>query len=592
MNVASPLLRLLVGFASCSCVFAADVADPAASARNIPGAAPRVPETGPAPAAPVAPSAAPVAQYPITGTVRPRLLQTLEVITELPRRADIPTQPAARNQALLATGDGTAFLADLRTRYVGKNMDGDTAAAIAKEILDFHFRHDRRMVHVQPAAADFDNGSIRILAMEARLEKKAAKGGQWFSERLTLQQLHGEAGDYIDHRQLLSDLIWINDNPFLRANTVFRPGAIPGTTAIDLEVQDRFPLSGYLGLENTGSQQTGEWRGMVGANWGNAFGLGHQLSYQFSAPWDDINSQPVHALIYRVPLPWRHHWTTTVVLAQSNISLARGVGIPNLEFGGDQWQIGTRYELKVGEDLGPHRQRVFVGLDYKKSDLAFAQGGVTVPANRTDVIQLRAGYRAARDDASGRTEYSVNLVYSPGGLNERNGDGDYQAVDPRLRSTYAYGLVSVGRTQRLPRNWTLAASFSGQLADRALLSSEQIGVGGVGSVRGYRERVVFGDRGLYANIETRMPPGRFPLGAKNTGTFQFMGFLDGAIVSSADPLPTDPSSQHLLSVGAGGRLLVGESLSLRVDVGVPLRNPHAGFPVDSARAHVAATWTF
>jgi hemolysin activation/secretion protein len=55
-------------------------------------------------------------------------------------------------------------------------------------------------------------------------------------------------------------------------------------------------------------------------------------------------------------------------------------------------------------------------------------------------------------------------------------------------------------------NWTTSLHLDGQWASSPLISNEQYGLGGVNSVRGYREGQVFGDTGWRAGLEQQTPP--------------------------------------------------------------------------------------
>ena len=55
------------------------------------------------------------------------------------------------------------------------------------------------------------------------------------------------------------------------------------------------------------------------------------------------------------------------------------------------------------------------------------------------------------------------------------------------------------------QRWSLNAKLKGQYSSEVLIPGEQFGVGGVGSVRGLREREATGDRGYTANFELTAP---------------------------------------------------------------------------------------
>jgi len=206
-----------------------------------------------------------------------------------------------------------------------------------------------------------------------------------------------------------------------------------------------------------------------------------------------------------------------------------------------------------------------------------------------------AGYNVTLADPLGRTTLGGEVYVSPGGIGGHNSDEAFQSVDPRLQANYVYGVLRLGRMTKLPRDFSLVTQFTGQLASAPLISSEQLAIGGYGTVRGYDERVLFGDQGFVFNLEFRTPPispashlsAHLP-----SDELQFLAFWDIGLVNSLEPLPGDPASSYLTSLGFGVRYRIGTNLSVRCDVGFPLVNPDLGFPVNTARASVGATLGF
>ncbi|XGV98289.1 MAG: ShlB/FhaC/HecB family hemolysin secretion/activation protein [Leptolyngbya sp. BL-A-14] len=105
-----------------------------------------------------------------------------------------------------------------------------------------------------------------------------------------------------------------------------------------------------------------------------------------------------------------------------------------------------------------------------------------------------------------------------------------------------------------------------QLADRPLLPLEQFGLGGLDSVRGYRQDALLTDSGLFASAEVRLPILRLP---KLKSLLQLIPFIDlGTAWNQGNFL--DPDPRTLLAVGLGLRLQVNDRVTARLDWGIPL----------------------
>lgn len=105
-----------------------------------------------------------------------------------------------------------------------------------------------------------------------------------------------------------------------------------------------------------------------------------------------------------------------------------------------------------------------------------------------------------------------------------------------------------------------------QIADRPLLSVEQFGVGGVDSVRGYRQDALLTDSGLFGSAEVRIPIARIP---KWNSTLMIAPFLDFG--HGWNRARENPEVSTLFSGGLGLRWRVGQQFTARFDWGVPFK---------------------
>jgi hemolysin activation/secretion protein len=121
--------------------------------------------------------------------------------------------------------------------------------------------------------------------------------------------------------------------------------------------------------------------------------------------------------------------------------------------------------------------------------------------------------------------------------------------------------------KKLNRNdLVLVANLDLQLTPDQLLPIEQISLGGINSVRGYRQNLSIGDNGVIANVELQIPIFKFL--RFDDGIVKLNPFIDGGTIwnNQAESI----ESGTLLSVGLGLSWELAEILAARVDYGIPL----------------------
>ncbi len=116
-----------------------------------------------------------------------------------------------------------------------------------------------------------------------------------------------------------------------------------------------------------------------------------------------------------------------------------------------------------------------------------------------------------------------------------------------------------------PRRASIAMVLRFQGSTTPLLPSEEFGLGGYNTVRGYVERAFISDQGVCVNVEFRSAP--ISLFSKTPNALVFLGFVDygwGYILDSAQG---QRFYQNLLGIGPGVRYNINKYLSARADYG-------------------------
>ena len=440
-------------------------------------------------------------------------------------------------------------------------------AELTRAIVAYYRAHDRPVVNVYVPEQSITSGYVQIVAVESHVEKVDATGALWFSNQNLRDEITLRPEDPISGNTLREDLNWINRNPFLQSDILMAPGNAPGTTDLLLRTQDHFPLRVYAGYEDSGNQFTGENRILTGFNYGNLFGVGQQVSFQFTSG-EDVNKFYAHSGTYIVPLPWRHELTFFGSYAATNANLGSGINS-----GGVNWQVSARYEVPL-PGTAQFSESVTGGFDFKRSNNSLAFGVLSLSNNNTDVDQFVLGYQASYLDEYGSTAVSATGFWSPGGITSYNDTPDFVMQRAGARNDYIYEQFTINRVTRLPFDFSWTVRGEIQESNANLLPSEQLGLGGYQTVRGYDEREVNGDSGFLVSTEVATPPVSiaealgFP---KIKDQLQFLGFVDygGTSLHTVTPADTNPNT-NLLGVGPGLRYVITPYVSLRFDYGFQL----------------------
>jgi Hemolysin activation/secretion protein len=509
-----------------------------------------------------------------------RILDSVEAVRA--GGASVEGLELATTNPLLST---EAFRTLLEPR-LGRPLSLRDIDALSRDIVLYFRAQDRPLVDVVVPEQDITGGVLQLVVVEGRVGRVRAEGNRWFSSARIEGGVRPRPGDPVVATQLLADLDWLNQNPFRSVDVLFAPGEALGETDIVLRTQDRLPLRLYVGYENTGSELTGETRLYAGFNWGDAFGLDGQLNYQFSVS-DDFEAVRIHSMNWSQPLPWRH----TLTFFGAHVRSEAEIGPFTLS--GQSVQLGLRYTAPL-PSTRVFAHEVYAGFDWKRADNAL-EFGIPITDSLTEVGQWVAGYRGTLHDSFGVTRFQIEGAYNPAGWFANQSRVDYAGSRPGAEPEFAHARLDLSRLTRLPADFTLSHAFTAQLASTNLLPSEQLGVGGRRSVRGYEEHTLTAsDEGWTIQNELRLPPfspigwlsarrEAGPLPPAWRDQLQFLVFYD---YGRARPDDRATGYTALASVGAGLRYTVGTRMNIQADYGHRLRDLPGD--TDEGRWHLGA----
>jgi len=487
-------------------------------------------------------------------------------------------------------------------QYLGEPVTLLSIKKLNRDVVRFYSNNDFPVVNVVVPEQDITNGVVQLVVLKGRVGKVVAEGNQHFDDKLLTSNVRTQKGETIRSSRILSDVRWLNRNPFRKVDLVYAPGEETGQTDVILKTQDRRPYRFYAGYEDSGNLQTGDNRWNAGFNWGNAFGLGHQFNYQYTFN-QDTDLFEAHSASYIVPLPWHHELSVFGSHAETQVepgTLGLGAAGTNLNLTGESTQISTRYTIPLPsfDSMKNYTHEFAAGYDFKTTNNNLEFGGIQVLDTDADISQFVASYSGSRPDSQGRTTFQAELVYSPGGMTSNNEDENFEALDPFADSEYTYTRIEAQRVQRLPYDFSLLGSATAQFSSDNLLGSEQLGGGGYRTVRGYEERAINGDEGVILNLELRSPSISVLKHAGISGykdNLQFLMFVDYANLERKNKDPSTDDLATLASFGPGFRYSIPPYFNVRFDYGWQLNDPEVGALQDrgrGSRMHLGVTLSY
>lgn len=457
---------------------------------------------------------------------------------------------------------------------IGKPLDEDTLAELKRRVQNYYHHNHHPLVRVTIPEQDISAGVVQMIVKESQLGKVEVKGNKWFSKKSIEKQIRLQEDENLASDVLDQDLWWLNRNPFRQVDAVYLPGEKPGTTDIELLVHDRFPLRTYFGIDNTGNDVTGNNRLFIGVDWGKVFWTDQRLSYQFVTS-SDFTRFYAHTLYYEAPLPWRH--LLNIYGGYSHVDA--DYTIPNVKgthFHTKGWsmQASLRYTIPL-KPMRSFLHQVIGGFDFKRTNNNLALGGRPVISdNNVNLTQFMLGYNLGYEVDPLTLSFEIEGFYSPGQWVADQSNADYQSLRSYSKNDYVYARSAFVLIWDFYQKWTFHTTLRWQLASINLLPSEEYGVGGYNTVRGYKERIVNGDNVFILNLEVRTPPVSIfnPLAGykKFHDEFVFLVFFDYGFQQVKRPVTDQNKTNNLASIGPGVRYQVTPYLTFRADWGFQL----------------------
>jgi hemolysin activation/secretion protein len=452
----------------------------------------------------------------------------------------------------------------LLTPFIGKEISFTDLSKISNAITDYYVEQGYINSGAYIPVADnqllkVDNAVITVAIIEGEIEEINIVGG----ERLHNYIRARIPQPILNNKRLLAALQLLQQDSLIEKITAsLKEGARPSQAILNIYVKPRQEFQANAILDNYRSPAVGSFQRQLEISHANLLGLGDGLSVGYR------NTDGGNAVTasYSVPI---NSQNGTIGLFYANISnniIEEPFTALDIVADARAYEITFRQPL-IRQASASSAQELALGLTASRleseSSLQNSPFPISAGADangRTRVLALRFF-----QDWSGRSTQEALFVRSTfsWGLNALDSTINTDAPDGRFFSWLgeALWLKRLGNT-------SLAVRSRLQLADRPLPAFEQISLGGINTVRGYRQDNFISDSGFLLSTELRIPVWKTP-----TQELQVAPFIDFG-TSWNNNAEISSTSGTLTSIGLGIQYR-SDRFNARLDWGIPFNDTNS-----------------
>ncbi len=397
------------------------------------------------------------------------------------------------------------------------------------------------------------DGIVQIQVVEGELEDIAITGLQRLRKSYVRSRIQRLAGKPLNQKRLEQALQLLQIDPVIeRVNAELTAGSVPGNNILQLKITEAPAFHAGVTFANNQSPSVGSNQASIFIAHDNVLGFADK----FSAEYGITQGLDVYDLNYSIPFN-ALDGTVGVRFSNSDSKIIeddfRDLDIRSetetLSFNLRQPLINTpdsEFALDLALDL--RQSQTFI-LD----DIPFSfTEGPEEGESKLSVIRFSQDWlqRNTNSVLAARSQFSVGIDAFDATVNDTGTDGRFFAWVGQFQWV-----------QRLSPRVLMLAKVNTQLTGDSLLSPEKISIGGVDTVRGYRQNQIVTDSGIVGGMEVRIPL------LSEVETLQLIPFFD--IGTGWNNRASNPA-QTLASLGLGLQWQPFNGLGLRADYGIPL----------------------
>ncbi|MFO1338095.1 MAG: ShlB/FhaC/HecB family hemolysin secretion/activation protein [Burkholderiaceae bacterium] len=352
-----------------------------------------------------------------------------------------------------------------------------------------------------------DDGVVRLAVLEGRLSEVYVSGSRYHALGAIRRALPALAPGVVPNfTEAQGQLAALNRGDDRRVSPVVKPGRLPGTVDMDLQVTDRLPWGGQVELNNQHAADTTELRASATLRYDNLFQQDHSLALTLQGAPGAPEQSRVAVANYTIPLPNSEGagdaWALSYTVSNSNVETLGGT-----QAIGNGHTLGLRRHHNAALGGWTHTWSFGADLKLLRDRIAFGNDALETPIR---YLPFQAAYAGQWGEGRDSLQFNASLTAAWRRILEREVDCAGTRQDQfDCKTQGASGSFGVFRADL---RWgqplgdgTLGLRLGGQLASGPQVSAEQYSLGGADTVRGYLEGEVSADHAVLGSLEWRGP---------------------------------------------------------------------------------------
>jgi hemolysin activation/secretion protein len=491
-------------------------------------------------------------------TPNPQLLTpNPQLLTPNPQ-TQIPTKILVKQVRVLgSTIFNTAELDKIVAPFIGKESTFEDLLAIRTAITQLYTSRGYTTSGAFLPPQDVSDGTVTVQVIEGELERLDLKGLNHLKPEYVRDRIGLATQAPISIPRLEASLQLLQLDPlFTSIQAELKAGTAPGRSVLEVTLKEAPTVKGDLIVENRDSPSVGAIRYSASLNSINLLGFGDRLNTEVGFT-SGISSYkigydfPINAYDGRLSLSYSRDNSRIIEQPFSPLDI-NGIS-QTLSLGWRQPLVhepDREFAIGLGLDLRESQTYLLGNIPFSFSPGA-EDGKSRVTAIRFSQDWLN---RSPTLVFAARSQFSLGIGAFNATVNDSGTDGRFFSWLGQLQYVQSLGQDAI-----------LIGRIAAQLSNSSLLAIEQFSIGGVDTVRGYRQNRLVGDNGVVGSIEVRLPIVREPEGI---GLIQIAPFFDIGTVWNNSGTALKPST--LASIGLGLRWQIGSVATIRLDYGLPL----------------------
>jgi hemolysin activation/secretion protein len=401
---------------------------------------------------------------------------------------------------------------------------------------------------------------VKVQIVEGGIEEIKVTGTRRLNSEYIRSRIRLATSKPLNRFRLLEALQLLQLDPLIEnLSAELAAGSRPEVSLLEVKVKEADSFRTEFFADNGRNPSVGSFRRGVSINEGNLLGFGDR----FGAKYTNTDGSNSYDLSYSVPVNPRNG-TVTVSGGWTNTDVVEPP-FDRIDITGDSFYLDLSLRQPV---IQTPTQELALGLAFSRQQSQTQIQGENFPLSpgANDDGETRISALRFVQEYTQRNPQQVFALRSQFSLGVGLFDATVNRNPPDSRF---FSWRGQGQYVRLLAPQTLLVLRSDvQLATRTLVPLEQFGVGGLQSVRGYRQDQLLTDNGFLASAEVRLPVLRL---REVEGLLQVVPFVDFGVGWNNSRNPDeDPNVNTLASVGLGLQWQMGDQFSARLDYGIPL----------------------